>query len=234
MLRLEGVSSSYGSAEVLKGISLEVDEGEFVCVLGANGAGKTTLLRTISGLMRHRRGSITFLGKDISGAGSDAVVKMGIVHVPEGRQIFPDMTVIENLEMGAYSRRDRQGITEDLERVFTLFPRLRERHKQTGGSMSGGEQQMLAIGRGLMARPKVFLLDEPSLGLAPLVVEHIYDVIFDIHKQGTTILLVEQNAPLALDVANRGYILASGRILHSGSAAELAADEAVQRAYLGV
>ncbi len=223
----------YGQIHALRGISLSVDEGEIVTLLGSNGAGKTTTLRTISGLLRPRQGRITLRGQPIDSVPPHVIVNLGVGHAPEGRRIFGRLTVLENLEMGAYTRADRNGIAADLDRVFSLFPRLKERRIQVGGTLSGGEQQMLAIGRALMTRPRVLLLDEPSMGLAPVLVEQIFETIKDINRQGTTILLVEQNAFMALTVAHRGYVLQTGEIALSGSASELQANEEVRKAYLG-
>jgi len=233
VLELSDVSTYYGSIQALRGISLRVDEGEIVTLLGANGAGKTTTLRSINGLNRPRHGSIRFQGRDITTVPAHQIVKRGIAQSPEGRRLFPRMTVLENLEMGAFQRHDRDGIREDLDRVFELFPRLRERRNQKGGTLSGGEQQMCAIGRALMARPKLLLLDEPSLGLAPIFVERIFDIIRQINEQGTAILLVEQNALMALDAADRGYVLETGTIVLSDAAAKLKTNEQVRKTYLG-
>ncbi|MDR2945670.1 MAG: ABC transporter ATP-binding protein [Candidatus Adiutrix sp.] len=234
MLRLSGIHTYYGNIEALKGIDLEVRPGEIVALLGANGAGKTTTLSTISGLTPPRRGSVVFDGRDLKGERPEAVVSRGLIQVPEGRHIFPGLTVMENLKMGAYLRNDKKGVADDLEYVRTLFPILASRASQTGGTLSGGEQQMLAISRALMARPRMLLLDEPSLGLAPLIIRNIFDIIRQINmEQGTTILLVEQNANLALRVAHRAYILTTGSIALSGPASDLLADEAVRKAYLG-
>ncbi|MFS8664150.1 MAG: ABC transporter ATP-binding protein [Limnochordales bacterium] len=233
MLAIENLVTHYGPVEALKGITLHVNQGEIVTLIGANGAGKSTTLRTISGLVRPTRGTITYEGHDLTALPPERIVALGIAHVPEGRRVFPLMTVLENLELGAYTRSDARAIQEDLDRVFTLFPRLAERRTQLAGTMSGGEQQMLAIGRALMARPRLLLLDEPSMGLAPIIVESIFQVIEDINKQGTPILLVEQNANLALSVAHKGYVLETGRIALSGTAAALRENEAVRRAYLG-
>ncbi|OUN00388.1 MAG: ABC transporter ATP-binding protein [Firmicutes bacterium ZCTH02-B6] len=233
MLAVENLVTHYGPVEALKGISLHVNKGEIVTLIGANGAGKSTTLRTISGLVRPTRGTITYEGHDLGTLPPERIVALGIAHVPEGRRVFPHMSVMENLELGAYTRSDKRGIQEDLDRVFSLFPRLAERRHQLAGTMSGGEQQMLAIGRALMARPRLLLLDEPSMGLAPIIVESIFAVIQDINKQGTTILLVEQNASMALSVAHKGYVLETGRIALSDSAAALRENEAVRRAYLG-
>jgi branched-chain amino acid transport system ATP-binding protein len=233
ILDLHDVHTYYGSIHALKGISLEVHDGEIVTLLGANGAGKSTTLRSINGLNRPRQGSIHFQGKDITGVAAHEIVKRGIAQSPEGRRLFPRMTVIENLEMGAFQRNDRSGIKEDMDRVFELFPRLHERRTQKAGTMSGGEQQMCAIGRALMARPKLLLLDEPSLGLAPIFVERIFDIIKQINEQGTSILLVEQNALMALDAANRGYVLETGRIVLADDAKALKTNEQVRKTYLG-
>ena len=233
MLELRNVHSYYGAIHALKGISLTVDRGEIVTLIGSNGAGKTTTIRTISGILHPREGPVILEGRDISRTPAYDIVKLGVAQSPEGRRIFPRLTVLENLEMGAYTRNDPKGIAEDLERVFELFPRLKERRNQQGGTLSGGEQQMLAIGRALMARPKLLLLDEPSMGLAPVLVETIFETIVEINKQGTTILLVEQNALMALEVAHRGYVLQTGQIVLEGPAKELAASEMVRKAYLG-
>ncbi len=233
LLRMENVQTYYGHIHALQGISLEVHVGEVVTLLGSNGAGKSTTLKTISGLLHPRTGAIEFDGVDISRTPAHQLVKLGISQAPEGRRIFSRMTVLENLHMGAYTRRDRNALGSDFDRVFTLFPRLQERRTQAAGTMSGGEQQMLAIGRALMARPKLLLLDEPSMGLAPILVEQIFDIIRDINLQGTTILVVEQNALMALGVANRGYILQTGKIVLAGAASELIKDPEVRRAYLG-
>ncbi|MDQ1687892.1 MAG: branched-chain amino acid transport system ATP-binding protein [Frankiaceae bacterium] len=231
VLQLDDVQVKYGAIEALKGITLEVNEGEIVTLLGANGAGKTTTLRTISGLLRPTRGTVSFAGSRIDNVKSHEIVALGISQSPEGRRVFPSMTVLENLQMGAYQRRD--NLTADLERVFGLFPILAERRKQQGGTLSGGEQQMLAIGRALMSSPKLLLLDEPSLGLAPLIVKKIFEIIQEINEQGTTVLLVEQNAVQALKLAHRGYVLETGNIVMGASAAELLADPRVRAAYLG-
>jgi branched-chain amino acid transport system ATP-binding protein len=233
MLRLDDVHVAYGEIPALKGIALEVQQGEIVALLGNNGAGKTTTLRTISGLLVPTRGSVTLEGAPLAGVAAHDVVLRGIAHVPEGRRIFNRLTVRENLMMGAYTRSDTAVIASDLERVFALFPRLHERITQVAGTLSGGEQQMLAIGRALMARPRLLLLDEPSMGLAPVLVEQIFDTVRDINRQGTTILLVEQNAAMALGVAQRGYVIETGTIVLSGTAAELADNPEVRRAYLG-
>ncbi len=233
LLELENVHVYYGNIHALKGISIQVEEGEVVAMLGANGAGKTTTLRTISGLLRPRSGSVRLRGEPIDTLPPHVIVYKGIGHAPEGRRIFSRLTVEENLMMGAYARQDVQGVKEDLDRVFALFPRLKERISQVAGTLSGGEQQMLAIGRALMARPRVLLLDEPSMGLAPVLVEQIFETLKTINAQGTTILLVEQNAYMALTIAHRGYVLQTGEVALSGAAAELQANEEVRRAYLG-
>jgi branched-chain amino acid transport system ATP-binding protein len=233
VLQVEGIHTYYGAIEALKGITLEVHEGEIVTLIGSNGAGKTTTLRSISGIVPPRTGRILFRGEEIQGLAGHQVASIGIAHSPEGRRIFPRMTVLENLEMGAFTRKDSKGIREDVERVYSLFPRLRERAKQKGGTMSGGEQQMLAMGRALMAHPKLLLLDEPSLGLAPVIVDKIYEIIREINEQGTTILLVEQNANYALDVSARGYVLETGSVALADNSDALRNDERVQAAYLG-
>lgn len=234
MLELRDVHSYYGNIHALKGISFSVEDGEIVTLIGANGAGKSTTLRTIQGLMRPRQGSVILNGVALEKLPTDQIVAQGVSQAPEGRQIFPRMTVLENLEMGAYQRHDKDGIQKDLNRIFELFPRLKERIKQAGGTLSGGEQQMLAMGRAMMARPKVLMLDEPSMGLAPILVEQIFDIVKEINQQGTTILLVEQNAMMALSVANRGYVLEVGQIVLQGTAEELSNNKQVQDTYLGV
>jgi len=234
LLEIENVSLLYGRIQALHGISLHVDEGEIVALIGANGAGKTTTMRAISGLRPVASGRIVFAGEDITRLRADLRVVRGLCQAPEGRGIFPGMTVMENLEMGAYTRRDKAGIAADLDRVFGLFPRLAERRKQPGGTLSGGEQQMLTIGRALMSRPKLLLLDEPSMGLAPMLIQQIFEIISEINAQGTTILLVEQNAQQALSRAHRAYVLETGRIVKSGTGTELLHDSAVKEAYLGV
>ena len=235
MLKLQDVETYYGTAQALKGISLEVEEGRLIAILGANGAGKTTLLRTISGLNEPKRGTIEFEGRRINGLNPDDIVKLGISHCPEGRKLFPQMTVYKNLLLGAYIRRgDPREIKEMMEGVFDLFPILKERQQQLAGTLSGGEQQMLVIGRGLMSKPKLLLLDEPSLGIAPLVVARIFEVIRDINQRGTTILLVEQNASIALSIADYGYVLETGEIILSGDTRQLRSDEKVKEAYLGL
>ncbi|MDT8903327.1 ABC transporter ATP-binding protein [Anaeroselena agilis] len=233
MLKIDDINVYYGAIHALKGISLEVSEGEIVTLIGANGAGKSTTLRTISGLLKPRTGHLTFEGQNIAGLPAQEIVKKGICHVPEGRRIFANMSVLENLELGAYTRSDSKGIAEDMEAVFKRFPRLRERKTQVAGTLSGGEQQMLAIGRALMSRPRLLLMDEPSMGLAPLLVKEIFAIIKEINASGTTILLVEQNANMALSVAQKAYVLETGRITLSGTAKELAESEAVRKAYLG-
>jgi branched-chain amino acid transport system ATP-binding protein len=234
VLELDDVHTYYGAIHALKGISLKVHEGEVVTLIGANGAGKSTTLRSINGVSHPRQGSINFSGTDITSAPPHAIVKMGIAQSPEGRRLFPRMTVLENLEMGAFQRTDRANFPEDLDRVFDLFPRLAERKQQKAGTMSGGEQQMVAMGRALMARPKLLLLDEPSMGLAPIFVERIFEIVREINAQGTPILLVEQNALMALDAANRGYVLETGVIALEGPAKELRENERVRKAYLGI
>lgn len=233
MLVLEDVRAGYGAIEVLRGISLTVGEGEIVTLIGANGAGKTTTLMTICGIVKARGGRITFAGRDLAGVPSHEIVRLGLVQSPEGRKIFPRLTILENLEMGAFTRSDADGVRRDLDRVYALFPILAERRHQAGGTLSGGEQQMLAVGRAIMARPKLLLLDEPSLGLAPLIVKRIFEVIGELNQQGVTVLLVEQNARMALKLAHRGYVMETGRITLTDRAAALLNDPAVQGAYLG-
>jgi branched-chain amino acid transport system ATP-binding protein len=234
ILRLDDIHTFYGSIHALKGISLEVREGEIVSLIGANGAGKSTTLRSINGLNHPRRGRIEFAGRDITNDPPHSIVKMGISQSPEGRKLFSRMSVRENLEMGAFQRADRATFKEDLDRVYSLFPRLAERQHQKAGTMSGGEQQMCAMGRALMAKPKLLLLDEPSMGLAPIFVERIFEIVREINEQGTPILLVEQNALMALDTAHRGYVLETGRITLSDDAKALRQNEQVQKAYLGI
>jgi branched-chain amino acid transport system ATP-binding protein len=234
LLELESVDAFYGRIQALRGMSIRVEKGEVVALIGSNGAGKTTTLRTISGLMHPQSGTIRFEGKDISRTGPSRIVGLGIGHSPEGRRLFPRMTVVDNLFMGAYTRNDRAGVTSDIERVFNLFPRLQERRSQIAGTLSGGEQQMLAMGRSLMSRPKLLMLDEPSLGLAPILVETIFSIVREINSQGTTVLLVEQNANKALEVSNRGYVLETGVVVQEGSGRDLLASEGVQKAYLGM
>jgi len=233
LLELENMHSYYGHIHALRGISLTVEEGEVVTLIGSNGAGKTTTLRSIHGILPPREGKIIFDGEEIQGAAAHELIGKGIAQSPEGRRIFFRMTVIENLEMGAYHRSDSSEIRQDMDRVFELFPRLKERTKQEAGTMSGGEQQMLAIGRALMSRPKLLLLDEPSMGLAPVLVERIFQIIREINEQGTTILLVEQNANVALEIATRGYVLETGKIVNSAPAEKLREDPKVREAYLG-
>ena len=233
MLKIDNIHVYYGAIHALKGVSLEVRKGEIVTLIGANGAGKSTTLRTVSGLLAPKSGAITFLGENIAGTPAHEIVKHGISQVPEGRRIFAEMSVQENLELGAFTRKDKDGVAKDFDLVYRRFPRLEERRKQQAGTLSGGEQQMLAMGRALMSRPKLLLLDEPSMGLAPLLIKEIFSIIVDINKAGTTILLVEQNANMALSIANRAYVLETGRITLSGSAKDLAASEEVRKAYLG-
>ena len=233
MLEIKDINVYYGAIHAIKGISLEVNEGEIVTLIGANGAGKSTTLRTISGLLKPKTGAINFLGNDIAGMAAHKIVREGISQVPEGRRIFAEMTVMENLELGAFIREDKSEIEKDFKMVFGRFPRLEERKLQLAGTLSGGEQQMLAMGRALMSRPKLLLLDEPSMGLAPLLIREIFSIIVDINKAGTTVLLVEQNANMALSIANRAYVLETGRITISGDAKELAASEDIRKAYLG-
>jgi branched-chain amino acid transport system ATP-binding protein len=233
MLELADVHAYYGNIRALRGLSLSVERGEIVTLIGANGAGKTTTLRTILGLVRPRRGHVAFNGQRLDALATDRIVRLGIAQSPEGRRIFPRMSVLENLELGAFARPDRDGIAPDLERVFALFPRLRERTAQKGGTLSGGEQQMLAISRALMARPGLLLLDEPSMGLSPILVETIFRIIEDINRQGTTILLVEQNARMALRVAHRGYVMQTGRVVLHDTAAALMRSDLVRKTYLG-
>ncbi len=233
MLEIKDINVYYGAIHAIKGISLEVNEGEIVTLIGANGAGKSTTLRTISGLLKPKTGEINFMGQNIAGMPAHKIVKEGISQVPEGRRIFAEMTVRENLELGAFIRNDTAEIEKDFNMVFERFPRLKEREFQLAGTLSGGEQQMLAMGRALMSRPKLLLLDEPSMGLAPLLIREIFSIIVDINKTGTTVLLVEQNANMALSIANRAYVLETGRITLSGNAKELAASEEVRKAYLG-
>jgi branched-chain amino acid transport system ATP-binding protein len=234
MLELTGIETYYGNIQALKGVSLKVAQGEIVTLIGANGAGKSTTLMSISGVVHPRKGRVDFLGEDITTMSTERIVSMGITQVPEGRMIFPRLTVRENLLMGAYLRRDKAGIRDDEEHAYTLFPVLRERRTQMGGTLSGGEQQMLAIGRALMARPKLLLLDEPSLGLAPLVVENIFEIIVQINKDGVTVMLVEQNAQMALQIAHRGYVLETGHVTLQGPGKDLLNDPKVRSAYLGL
>lgn len=233
MLKVNEIDVFYGNIQALKGVSLQVEEGEIVTLIGANGAGKTTLLHTISGLLKPKNGSIEYLGKPIHGRPAQQIVREGISHVPEGRRVFANMTVEENLDLGAYLRKDSKEIKKDLEKIYELFPRLFERKKQQAGTLSGGEQQMLAMGRALMARPKLLLLDEPSMGLAPLLVQTIFKIIEEINQNGTTILLVEQNAHMALSIAKRAYVIETGRVVISGTSKELQQSEQIREAYLG-
>ena len=233
MLTIKNLNVYYGAIHAVKDLNLEVGDGEIVTLIGSNGAGKSTTLHTISGLIKPKTGSILYKGNEIVGIPAHKLVGQGLVQVPEGRHVFAEMTVMENLDMGAYLRKDKDGIARDKEKVFEKFPRLKERISQTAGTLSGGEQQMLAMGRALMSRPQLLLLDEPSMGLAPLLVREIFSIIKEINSEGTTVLLVEQNANMALSIADRAYVLKTGRVVLSGTAAELAASEAVQKAYLG-
>ncbi len=233
MLELRDIHTYYGQIRAVQGISITVNAGEMVCLIGANGAGKSTTLMTVSGIYSPVQGSIHFDGQDITRTSAEERVVLGISQVPEGRLVFPDLSVLENLELGAYSRSDKQGIRDDLDKIFQSFPVLQERRRQRGGSLSGGEQQMLAIGRALMSQPRLLLLDEPSLGLAPLIVERIFEIIQQINSDGTTVLLVEQNAQLALQVTDRGYVMETGEISMEGASTDLLADERVRQAYLG-
>ncbi len=233
MLKIENLQVAYGGIQALRGISLEVPDGKIVTLIGANGAGKSTTLRTISGLVKASGGSITYDGTELLGMPINRILEAGIAQVPEGRRVFANLTVLENLKAGAYLRRDKDGIQKDVEWVYELFPRLQERSWQLAGTLSGGEQQMLAVGRGLMSRPKVLMMDEPSLGLAPLVVQGIFDIIREINRQGVTILLIEQNANMALKTADLAYVLETGTITMQGTGAQLLADESVKEAYLG-
>lgn len=233
MLKLKNVDAYYGYIHTLKEVSLEIEEGNIVTLLGANGAGKTSILKVISGLLKPKSGSISFNGEDITGMSPEKIVKQGIIQSPEGRQVFPELSVAENLQIGAYTQKDRKEASRTLEKVYHYFPRLKEREKQEAGTLSGGEQQMLAIGRALMAKPKLLLLDEPSLGLAPLIVKDIFSIIQEINQQGTTVFLVEQNANQALSISHYAYILETGKITHHGNAADLRNDPKVKQAYLG-
>jgi branched-chain amino acid transport system ATP-binding protein len=233
MLEIKDIHTYYGNIHALKGVSLTVSQGEVVTLIGSNGAGKTTTLRTIQGLLRPRQGTVLFEGKPLEALSTEAIVRLGISQSPEGRLIFPRMTVQENLEMGAYLRNDTLGIKSDMEKALNLFPRLRERISQKGGTLSGGEQQMLAIARALMSRPRLLLLDEPSMGLAPMLVSQIFAIVRDINAEGTTILLVEQNARMALSVAHRGYVIQTGQVVVAGTASDLQSNETVRKAYLG-
>jgi len=234
LLELENVHTYYGNIHALKGLSITVEQGEIVTLIGANGAGKSTTLNTICGLLRPRQGRIRLAGDDLTAYKPHQIVAKGVVQVPEGRRVLGRLTVTENLEMGAFTRNDKAGIAQDMERVFALFPRLKERRRQISGTLSGGEQQMLATGRGLMARPRILLMDEPSMGLAPVLVDNIFDTIKQLHQEGTTILLVEQNARVALSVANRGYVLQTGEVVLQDTADALRANEMVRKAYLGI
>ncbi len=233
MLKIDNIHVYYGAIHALKGVSLEVKAGEIVTLIGANGAGKSTTLRTVSGLLAPKSGGISFLGENIAGMPAHEIVKHGISQVPEGRRIFAEMSVQENLEMGAFTRKDKAGVEKDFEIVYNRFPRLKERRKQQAGTLSGGEQQMLAMGRAPIPRPQLLLLDEPSMGLAPLLIKEIFSIIEDINREGTTVLLVEQNANMALSIAHRAYVMETGRITLQGAAKELAASEDVRKAYLG-
>lgn len=233
MLKVENIDVFYGNIQALREVSLEVNEGEIVTLIGANGAGKTTLLKTLSGLLKPKKGKIEYLGNSIAGKAAQGIVKSGISQVPEGRRVFANMSVEENLDLGAYLRKDRDGIKRDMERVYELFPRLLERKSQSAGTLSGGEQQILAMGRAIMAKPKLLLLDEPSMGLAPLMVQTIFSIIKEINEAGTTILLVEQNAHMALSVAQRAYVIETGKVVLSGDAKELQESDEVRAAYLG-
>ena len=233
MLKVDDLNVYYGSIHALKGVTLHVDEGEIVTLIGANGAGKSTLLKTISGLLKPKEGTIEYLNNSIAGKQAQAIVKAGISHVPEGRRVFADMSVEENIELGAFLRKDKAGIQQDFQKVYEIFPRLHERRKQLAGTLSGGEQQMLAMGRAILAKPKLLLLDEPSMGLAPLMVKTIFQVVKDINQEGTTILLVEQNANMALSIADRAYVIETGRVILSGTAEELRSSEEIKNAYLG-
>ena len=233
MLKVNGIDVYYGNIQALKDVSLQVNQGEIVTLIGANGAGKSTLLKTISGLLKPKKGSISFDGVSIDGKQTQWIVKKGISQVPEGRRVFTTMSVEENLELGAYLRKDKQGIKEDFEKVYELFPRLLERKKQASGTLSGGEQQMLAMGRALMAKPRLLLLDEPSMGLAPILVKTIFNIIQEINASGTTIMLVEQNANMALSIAHRAYVIETGRVVLNGSADELKSSDQIKIAYLG-
>ena len=232
MLKVDDINVYYGAIHAIKGVSFEVNDGEIVTLIGANGAGKSTILKTISGLLRSKTGSIEFMGEKIGAVAPHKIVERGLAHVPEGRRVFLQMTVEENLEMGAFTQ-PASTIAPNMEKVYAQFPRLKERRRQVAGTLSGGEQQMLAMGRALMSNPKLLMLDEPSMGLAPILVEQIFDIIKQLHQAGTTILLVEQNAQMALSVADRGYVLETGRVTLSGPGKELLADEAVKKAYLG-
>ena len=233
MLEIKDLCVNYGVIKALKGITFEVNEGEVIALIGANGAGKTTTLHTITGLLNARSGSIVLDGKDITKTPAHKIVKMGIAHIPEGRRIFQNLTVLDNIRLGAFTRKDKDGIAQDVEKVYKLFPRLEERKNQVAGTLSGGEQQMLAMGRALMSKPRIVVMDEPSMGLSPILVSEIFDIIQSIRQQGTTVLLVEQNAKKALSIADRAYVLETGKIVLSGKASDLINDESVKKAYLG-
>ena len=233
MLKVTDLTVHYGAIQALRGISFDVNQGEIITLIGSNGAGKTTTLHSVSNIIKKTSGKVEFENQDITNVSPDAIVKTGLIQVPEGRRVFANMSVKENLEMGAYTRKDKAGIKADMEKVYELFPRLKERIKQLSGTLSGGEQQMLAMGRALMSKPKLLLLDEPSMGLAPILVDEIFSIIQEINKTGTTILLVEQNAFKALSIADRAYILETGTVIKSGKASDLINDEAVKSAYLG-
>lgn len=233
MLKIENLNVRYGVIEAIKGVSFEINQGEIVALIGANGAGKTTILHTISGLLKPNQGAIYLEDKDITKIPADKIVSMGLAQVPERRRVFAEQTVEENLQLGAFTRKDKAGVQQDLEMIYTRFPRLKERRKQLAGTLSGGEQQMLAMGRALMAKPKILLLDEPSMGLAPLLVREIFSIIQDIKNQGTTVLLVEQNAKMALGISDRAYVLETGEIVLTGTGQELANSEEIKKAYLG-
>ena len=233
MLEIKDIEVYYGMIQAIKGISFEVNEGEVIALIGANGAGKTTILHTITGLLSPKKGSVTFEGKDITKTPANKIVSLGMAHVPEGRRVFAELTVYENLKMGAYTRKDKAEIANTLEMVYGRFPRLKERKNQLAGTLSGGEQQMLAMGRALMSHPKIILMDEPSMGLSPILVNQIFDIIEEVSKSGTTVLLVEQNAKKALAIADRAYVLETGKIVLSGNAKELMNDESIKKAYLG-
>ncbi len=233
MLKIKDLHVSYGGIRALRGVDLEVPEGKIITLIGANGAGKSTMLRTISGLVKAESGSITYNDEELIGKPINKILELGIAHSPEGRHVFPDMTVLENLKIGAYLRKDKAGVEKDIQWIYSLFPRLEERHWQLAGTLSGGEQQMLAVGRALMSRPKVLMLDEPSLGLAPLVVQEIFEIIKTINKEGVTVLLIEQNANMALKIADLAYVLETGTITMSGTGRELLENEAIKEAYLG-
>ena len=233
MLKVNDINVYYGAIHALKGISLEVEEGKIVTLIGANGAGKSTILKTISGLLKSKTGKVTFDGQELTSMKAQDIVKLGVIQVPEGRRVFANMSVLENLELGAFLRKDKAGIKEDMEKVFVRFPRLLERKNQSAGTLSGGEQQMLAMGRALMSKPKLLLLDEPSMGLSPILVKDIFSIIKEINASGTTILLVEQNAHMALSIAQKAYVLETGKIVLSGDAKELAESDEIKKAYLG-